>query len=112
MGFHTTFATDSLQSLMDHTGMTKTFVGIVVLPLLTNDLEPIKAAWTNKMDLLVAVTIGKCLQTALFVIPVMVLIAWAMGMDGMSLSFDGFEVATLLALVLYIDFMILDGRTN
>lgn len=112
VGFHTSFTTDSLQGLMNRTGLTTSFVGLILLPLLTNDMEPIHAAVGNKIDLCIALTIGKCLQTALLVIPAMVLLGWIMGIEEMTLSFDGFEIAALLASVLYIDFTILDGRSN
>lgn len=109
IGFNTLFATDSLDGLMSTTSLTRSFVGIVLLPLMTNDLTPIEAAYNDKMDICLQITVGKCVQTALFVTPVIVIIGWGMGIDEMTLSFDGFEVAALLASVLYINFMIANG---
>lgn len=38
--------------------------------------------------------------------------AWGMGVKDMSLYFDGFEVATLFASCLYVNLLILNGKSN
>jgi Ca2+:H+ antiporter len=112
IGFNTLFATDSLDGLMSTTSLTRSFVGIVLLPLMTNDLAPIEAVYNDKMEICLQITVGKCVQTALFVTPVIVIIGWGMGIDEMTLSLDGFEVAALLASILYINFMTANGKSN
>lgn len=42
IGFHTTFATDNLSNLMSEANLSSTFVGVVILPMLSNDIGPIK----------------------------------------------------------------------
>jgi Ca2+:H+ antiporter len=74
IGFNTLFATDSLDGMMSTTSLTRTFVGIVLLPLMYNDLAPIEAAYNDKMDICLQITVGKCVQTALFVTPAIVII--------------------------------------
>ncbi|PYI08801.1 hypothetical protein BO78DRAFT_309890 [Aspergillus sclerotiicarbonarius CBS 121057] len=112
IGFHTTFATDNLSNLMNEANLSSTFVGVVILPILSNDLGPIKAAWEDRMDECITSTIGKCIQMSLLVVPLIIFIAWGMGVDEMTLNFGGFEVATLFASSLYVNFMILDGTSN
>lgn len=111
LGFNTTFATDSLDGLIENTGLSTTFIGIVLLPLLSNDMGVIKSAVEDKMDLCVLLTVGKCVQITLFVIPFTVLLGWIIGVD-LELSFDGFEVAALFASVLYINSMISEGKST
>jgi len=111
LAFNTSFATDSLSGMMAATGLTQTFVGIVLLPLLSNDITVIKPAVQDKMDLCVALTVGKFLQTTLLVIPFTVILGWIIGVP-LKLSFDGFEVAALFASVLYINSMIAEGKSN
>lgn len=82
---------------MEQANLSRTFVGMVILPLLSNDLGPIKAAWENHIDRFIAATVGKCVQTALLVTPLVIFIAWGMGVKDVSLYFDEFEVATLFA---------------
>ena len=63
----------------------------------------------DEMDVVIALTVGKCLQTILVVIPFVVLLSWIIGRD-MSLSFDTFEVVALLASVRYINAIIQTGK--
>ncbi|KAL6228941.1 hypothetical protein BDW75DRAFT_235565 [Aspergillus navahoensis] len=112
VGFHTSFATDNLSTLMSEAHLSRSFVGVVILPLLSNDLGPIKAAWRGQMDECITSTIGKCVQTSLVIVPSIIFIAWGMGIDDMTLNFGGFEVATLFASSLYVNFLINDGKSN
>ena len=111
LAFNTSFATDSLNGMIEATGLSITFVGIVLLPLLSNDFTVVRPAMKDEMSLSVALTVGKCLQTTLLVIPFVVILGWMMGVD-LELSFDGFEVAALFASVLYINSMIAEGKSN
>jgi Ca2+:H+ antiporter len=111
IGLNTYFATNSLEALLNSTGLTTSFVGVALLPLFTNDLEPIMAALHNDMGLCLQATVGKCLQSTLFVIPVVVMIGWGMGIDEMTLSFNGFDVTALFASALYIAFLTNNGKS-
>ena len=111
LGFNTTFATDSLDGLVEATGLSRTFIGIVLLPLLSNDFTIVNPAIEDKMDLCISLTVGKCIQTTLVVIPFTILLGWMIGVD-LELSFDGFEVAALFASVLYINSMIEKGKSH
>lgn len=112
IGFNTYFAANSLEGLLNQTGLTTSFVGIVLLPLFTNDLEPIMAGYHGDLDLCLQATVGKCIQTTLFVIPVVVIIGWGMGVDEMTLVFNGFDVAALLSSAIYIAFLTNNGKSN
>lgn len=111
LGFNASFATDNLDGLISHANISTTFVGIVILPLLSNDFTIIKPAQADKMDLVLALTVGKCLQTILLVIPFTVLLGWAMHRP-MTLSFDAFEVTALFASVVYISSIIQRGKSH
>jgi Ca2+:H+ antiporter len=111
VGFNTYLATNSLKGLLNETKLTRSFVGIALLPLFTSDLEPIMAAVHDDMDLCLQATVGKCIQTTLFVIPVVVIIGWGMGIDEMKLSFDGVDVAALFSSALYIVFLTNYGQS-
>jgi Ca2+:H+ antiporter len=70
-------------------GINRTFIGIIVLPLVGNAGEYISAALAascKKMDLAIGVALGSSLQIALFVTPSLVLVGWAIGQP-MSMSF-------------------------
>lgn len=68
-------------------------------------------AYRNKVDLALAVSVGSCIQIALFVIPLLVLIGWIANKP-LSLLFDPLEVVTLFLSVLLVRFATEDGRTH
>lgn len=111
IAFNTLFATNSLDGLFQQTGISRTFVGIVLLPLLSNDATVIVPAVKDAMDQVLLLTVGKCLQTILVVTPLLILLGWIMGKD-MNLSFDPFEVVALFASVLYINSIISIGKST
>ncbi|KAK3934247.1 hypothetical protein QBC46DRAFT_347855 [Diplogelasinospora grovesii] len=55
------------------------------------------------MHLAIGVAVGSSMQITLFIIPLLVIIGWGMGIDEMSLSFDMFQVAVLFVAVLLVD---------
>jgi Ca2+:H+ antiporter len=112
VGFNTYFAVNSLEGLLNTTNLTTSFVGIVLLPIFTNDPEPIQAAYKGDMDLCLQTTVGKCIQTTMFVIPLVVIIGWGMKIDEMTLFFNGFDVTALFASALYITFLTNNGKSN
>ena len=73
--FCTQFAVDSIDALSSRANLSYPFIGLVLLPILNNDLVPVKHALKDEMHTTMNFTIGKCLQTSLFVTPLMVIIA-------------------------------------
>ncbi|KAH8914845.1 hypothetical protein BT69DRAFT_1231353, partial [Atractiella rhizophila] len=85
-----------------------------LLPLVGNAAEHLTAVTVsvkNKLDLSLSVAIGSSIQIALFVLPLLVLIAWAIGQP-LTFHFDIYETAVLLISILLVNFAIQDGRTN
>ena len=112
LAFNLKFATDSLEGLMQNAGLGQTFIGMILLPLLGNDITPLAAALNDNMDLCISTTLGKCLQNSIVVVPMMVILGWIMDIDAMSLEFDGFEVALLFILMISIISIIKGGQSN
>ena len=109
--FCTQFAVDSIDALSSKAKLSKTFIGLILLPILNNDLTPIHHAINDNMHTTMNFTIGKCLQTSLFVTPLMVIIAWGMGRH-LTLNFDGFEIVSLFASVLLLNYLIIDAKSS
>jgi Ca2+:H+ antiporter len=89
----------SIDHFVDFAPISKTMTGLVVLPLVGNAAELVSGvmfASRKQTDLAFAVAVGSALQIALFVAPLVVLIAWGMGRD-MVLDFTEFEAAGLAA---------------
>ncbi|SCU96053.1 LAME_0F14664g1_1 [Lachancea meyersii CBS 8951] len=108
------FLVGSIDHVVETSGLSKTFIGLIVIPIVGNAAEHVTSvivATKNKMDLALSVAIGSSLQIALFVTPFMVLVGWAIGVP-MTLNFSTFETATLFIAVFLSNYLILDGLSN
>lgn len=52
------------------------------------------------------------MQTALMVVPLIVLLAWGMGIDAMTLEFDSFSVAALFVSIIIVTYVVQEGKSN
>jgi Ca2+:H+ antiporter len=108
------FLVDSIDYLVQNSGISQAFVGLIILPIVGNAAEHVTAvtmASKNKMDLAINVALGSSIQIALFVTPVIVLLGWALETD-MSLYFSLFETISLFASAFIVNFLLIDGRSN
>jgi Ca2+:H+ antiporter len=110
--FSVDYAVNSIQALTRDAKLSSTFVGLILLPLPNCDFGPVSQAIRDNLDEALTYTMGKCLQTALLVTPSIVILAWCMGISEMSLVFDGFEIVSLFATVLLLNFLIINGRVT
>lgn len=105
---------DSIDGLVISTGISKTFIGIILIPIVGNAAEHATAvisAVKNKMDLAVGVAIGSSMQIALFMTPFLVILGWIVGQP-MSLLFSTFETCVLFISVLILNYVVSDGESN
>jgi Ca2+:H+ antiporter len=71
-----------------NSGISQTFVGLILLPIVGNAAEhatAVTVAVKDKMDLAIGVAVGSSMQIALLVLPLIVVIGWIMGKDDMVL---------------------------
>ena len=97
------FMVNSIDALTQQGGISKTFVGLILLPIVGNAAEhatAVTVACKDKMDLAIGVAVGSSMQIALLVIPFVVVLGWILGNDQMTLFFDGFQIAILFVAVL------------
>ena len=90
----------SLNGLVEHTSVSKEWITLIVIPVISNAAEHVTAvvvAHKGKFDLAMNVAVGNCIQIALFVIPVLILVAWGMGKP-LTLLFDPIETIVSNAL--------------
>ena len=96
-------------------GMSDIFIGIVLLAVVGGAAESGSAVATarkNKMDLSVGIALGSCIQTALFVAPVLVLVSYFIAPEPLELAFNRAEVGSLLVAVLIGALVCGDGQSN
>ena len=104
----------SIEGFIDAFGLTPFFVGVIVIPTIGNlaeHLVAVQLAAKDKMEFSMAVSYGSSLQVALFVAPVLVLIAALLGQP-MDLVFTPLEVAAVAAAVGISALIALDGESN
>lgn len=108
------YLVDSIDAIVESAHISKTFVGLILIPIVGNAAEHVTAvvvAYKGKMDLAVNVAIGSSMQIALFVTPFLVLLGWAMHQP-MTLHFQGFETVVFFLSVLVVNYLIQDGKSN
>ncbi|KAK5174275.1 Vacuolar membrane antiporter with Ca2+/H+ and K+/H+ exchange [Saxophila tyrrhenica] len=108
------YLVDSIDAIVEEAGISKTFIGLILLPIVGNAAEHVTAvvvAYKDKMDLAVGVAIGSSMQIALFVTPFLVILGWIVGQP-MTLNFEGFETVVFFLSVLVVNYLIQDGKSN
>jgi Ca2+:H+ antiporter len=96
-------------------GMSQTFIGLVFLAIVGGAAESgsaIVTARKDKMDLSVGILLGSCIQIALFVAPILVLVSYALAPNPLTLSFGRMEIGTLFLAVLIGAMISGDGHAN
>ncbi|KAJ8104016.1 Sodium/calcium exchanger protein-domain-containing protein [Lipomyces tetrasporus] len=108
------YLVDSIDSIVKTTGLSKTFIGLIIIPIVGNAAEHVTAvvvAMKNKMELAIGVALGSSMQIALFLTPFLVILGWILGQP-MSLFFSTFETAVLFVSVFITNSQIQDGISN
>ena len=85
-----------------------------LLPVAGNAAEHYSAivfARRNRLDLSLGIAVGSSLQIFLFVLPLLVVIAWGGGQP-LSLDLEPFEATSLFVSVLVSIFLLLNGRST
>ncbi|TCD68105.1 hypothetical protein EIP91_011558 [Steccherinum ochraceum] len=104
----------SLNGMVEHSSVSKEWLTLIVIPIISNAAEHATAvvvARKGKFDLAMSVAVGSCIQIALFVIPLLILVAWGMGKP-LTLLFDPIETMCLFLSVLIVKFSIEDGKSH
>ena len=95
-------------------GLPHLFIGVILLPLFGNAAEHFTAvvvAGKDKMDLSFAISMGSSTQIAVFVAPMMILVAWALGVP-LTFEFGMLETVAAFLSVLIVNIIASDGKSN
>ncbi len=108
------FLVGALEPTVERLGLSKLFVGLIVVPIVGNAAEHSSAiflAAKDKMDISIEIAIGSSTQIALFVAPVLVFVSLLVG-HPMNFIFTNFEIAAVAFSSAILGFIALDGRSN
>ncbi|MBR0468159.1 MAG: calcium/proton exchanger [Mogibacterium sp.] len=103
----------TVEPMAESVGLTKTFVGIILVPIIGNAAEHSSAiimAFKNKMNASIEIALGSSLQIILFVVPVLILLS--LFFTPMSIVFTPFELVSVTAAVLIANRVASDGESN
>ena len=109
------FLVGALEPTVEELGMSKLFVGLIVVPIVGNAAEHSSAiflARKDKMDVSIEIAIGSSTQIALFIAPVLVFLSLLVGEPYLDLIFSSFEIAAVAFSAIVLGFIALDGRSN
>ena len=104
----------SIDGFTEASGISKTFVGLIILPVVGNAVEHITAvtvAMKNKMDLSMGVAVGSSAQVSLFVVPFIIIFGWVADID-MTLNFPPFEIMLYILAIIIVTNCISNGKSN
>jgi Ca2+:H+ antiporter len=95
-------------------GISQTFIGIVVIAIITNIAEKsiaVHFALQNKLDVSIEIGLSSAIQIALFVVPILMLVSQIFNF-GFTLVFTPFEILSVMLAVLIVNYLSADGRCN
>jgi len=104
-----TFVVGSKKIPTETLGISKSFVGLVLLPLLLTVPEQVSCALSGKLkrvEWIIEEIISSCVRILFFILPVLVILGWGFGVANMTLFFDGFQVTILSLTVLLVNYLI------
>jgi len=114
----TAFVADYLVASIEETAekyhLSKPFIGVILLPLVSNAAEHITSVWMamkGKMELTIGISIGSSIQIATFAIPLLVVVGWITGRE-LTLFFENFETISLFVSVILVNLFTMDGKSN
>jgi Ca2+:H+ antiporter len=104
----------SLEPALEDLGLSRLFVGLILIPIIGNAAEhgsAIRFALRDQVDVTLEIAIGSSTQIALFVAPALVFISLAVGHE-MDFVFSTFEVAAVALSTVLVFMISSDGRSN
>ncbi|RSL44202.1 hypothetical protein CEP54_014785 [Fusarium duplospermum] len=104
----------SINSLAETSGLSRAFIGLVLIPIVGNAAEHVTAvviAIRDKMNLAMSIAVGSSIQISLLDTPFLVIVNWALGSD-MSFHFETFQTVVFLVSVLVVTCTVQDGKSN
>jgi Ca2+:H+ antiporter len=91
-------------------GLSKSFVGLVVMPSIIASFEHIMAVvhsrnQNQEIAWIIELALGSSIRISLFVFPITVLVGWALGIPDMNMILDGFQVTILCLTILIVNYV-------
>ncbi|KAJ3453766.1 hypothetical protein MRS44_018398 [Fusarium solani] len=108
ISFCADYLVGSIDSIAKNAHTSKSFIGLILIPIVGNAAEHATALRENKAT---GVAIGSSIQIALLITPLLVVLGWAMNVP-MSLNFNILETIIFAVSVLVVTGTVQDGKSN
>ncbi|KAH7125795.1 Sodium/calcium exchanger protein-domain-containing protein [Dactylonectria macrodidyma] len=108
------FLVSTIDDVTHEGGLSESLIGLIILPIVGNIAEyatVVTVAVRGKLDLAIAVAVGSSIQISLCVTPLTVVAGWVLHRD-LGLTFDVFEMVTLVGTVLLVNLLILNEGSS
>lgn len=95
-------------------GVSDSFLGLILVPIVEKAAEHITAvdeAYDNQMNFALSHVLGASIQTALLNTPLVVLVAWGLGID-LSLNFEIFNAVVLILAIIVVGSFLRDEKSD
>merc|ERR1719199_1506424 len=105
---------DSIDEVSKDYGLSKDFIGVILLPIVGNAAEhatAVTCAYKGMMDLALGVAVGSSTQIALFVVPCAVIAGYFFDQP-MNLNFTVFDTTCQMLTVFLVSQVLQHGSTN
>lgn len=106
---------DALEPAIEALGISQTFAGLVIVAIAGNAVENVvgvRLAAEGKADLAVSVVLNGALQVAVALIPILILVSFALGGAPFTLAIPPILAITLFLSVLVVTVVTVDGRAD
>jgi Ca2+:H+ antiporter len=106
---------DALEPAIAVLGISQAFAGLVVVAIAGNAVENVvgvQLAWRGKAELAVSVVLNSALQVAVALVPILVLVSFAMGGTPFTLAIPPIMAAALFLAVLVVTIVTVDGEAD
>jgi Ca2+:H+ antiporter len=114
VGLESELLVGGLEPTVERWGLSKLFVGLILVPIIGNAAEhssALKFARDDDMDVALEIAVGSSTQIALLVAPLLVFVSLIAG-HPMDFVFTTFEIAAVALSTIVVMFISQDGRSN
>ena len=104
----------TVETVSNKIGLTQTFIGIVLIAIITNISENTNAvafARKDRIELSIEIGSSSAIQIALFVVPILVFTSTLIGKP-ITLVFNTFQVVAMIFAVMIVNYLSADGKCN
>ena len=113
-GYESQILVNVLRPVIQTTSLSQDFIGLVIVAIITNvpeHMAAIRFGMRDNITLSLEIGMNSAIQIALFVAPILVLIAPLIG-GGLTLAFPLFQMIALFLAVMIINYLSSDGLCN